>query len=599
MRYRGFSWLVLAMTGAACGGGAGMGPGAGGTAGTVVGGANGRGGLGGGAGGGPVCSPACASMEACVGGQCVSRMTDFPILLPDTPGGVGSPEDITTGPDGNLWFTDLRMNAIGRMTPDGNTTEFPLATPTSYPQGLAVGPDGRIWFAEYLGARIGAITTAGVITEYPLPSGLTGSDQVVSGPGGNVWFLASGGIGFFSTAGVGTLVAGPAHATSEDSGIAVGPDGNLWTVGFDAIYRTTPNGTTTKLPVASDEQPVATRIARGPDGNLWFTEDDGTKQGIGRMTPDGTATEFPLLPAVSFRYARDIVSAPDGNLWFTEPKTGVSGDPNAAAIGRITPDGTITEFSFDGYPNGMTVGPDGNLWYTDPNAFKNRALRSLRLVAQGHPHEALTRRTRSGRGRPTIEESSYTPCETNRSQFPSVPTVSRPMTCSTPSVKYTVPGAVASMRGALGSDQTEKAPVVWRGAVSRVTCAAACWPVSTTMVGVTTDVRGVTVSGIGETIVSLPATAGLSASRAVGDELAKKTWPESRASESYSNRSDVAQWVRRPVSGLNRASPWKSVDSCVKKISPEPSMTDAQSGCWSPSVHSVNTPVVGSRRTTS
>jgi streptogramin lyase len=309
-------------------------------------------------------------MEACLGGQCVNRMTDFPIILPDRPGGIGAAEDITTGPDGNLWFTDQGANAIGRMTPDGNTTEFPLATATSYPQGLAAGPDGRLWFAEYLGPRIGAITTAGVITEYPLPGGLQASDQVVSGPGGHVWFLAGGGIGFFTTDGVGTLVTGPPHATSEDAGITVGPDGNLWTAGYDGIYRTTPNGTMTKLPIAGNIQPLATRIARGPDGNLWFTENYPTQQGIGRMTPDGVATEFQLLPAVTFRFARDIVSAPDGNLWFTEPETGVGADPNAAAIGRITPDGTITEFLFDGDPFAMTVGPDGNLWYTDPNAFK-------------------------------------------------------------------------------------------------------------------------------------------------------------------------------------------------------------------------------------
>ena len=174
----------------------------------------------------------------------------------------------------------------------------------------------------------------------------------------------------FSTAGAGTLVAGPTHASSGDAGITVGPDGNLWTTGYDGIYRTTPNGTTTMLPIPGNIAPIPTRIARGPDGNLWFTENQATKQGIARMTPDGTATEFPLLPAVSFRHVRDIVSAPDGNLWFTEPETGVGGDPNAAAIGRITPDGTITEFTFDGDPWGITVGPDGSLWFTDTTAFK-------------------------------------------------------------------------------------------------------------------------------------------------------------------------------------------------------------------------------------
>jgi virginiamycin B lyase len=287
-------------------------------------------------------------------------MSDFPINA--------AAQDITTGPDGNLWFTETGGNAIGRMTLSGVTTEFVLPTATSYPQGLAVGPDGRIWFAEYLGPRVGAITTAGAMTEYPLPGGITGGSlQVVSGPGDNVWFVAGGGVGFFTTAGVGTLLTGPLSSTSEDAGIAVGPDGNLWTAAYNALYRITPSGTTTKLTVTGDIQPGAERITRGPDGNLWFTENPAVKNGVGRMTPDGVATEYPILPGESFRYVRDIVSAPDGNLWFTETKTGVGSDPNAAAIGRITPDGTITEFDFDGAPTGITVGPDGNLWFTDPS----------------------------------------------------------------------------------------------------------------------------------------------------------------------------------------------------------------------------------------
>ena len=46
-------------------------------------------------------------------------------------------------------------------------------------------------------------------------------------------------------------------------------------------------------------------------------------------------------------------------MWFTERL--------ASAIGRITPDGTITEYklpTFTSYPGGIAAGPDGNLWFT-------------------------------------------------------------------------------------------------------------------------------------------------------------------------------------------------------------------------------------------
>src|SRR5262249_59922716 len=61
-----------------------------------------------------------------------------------------TPQEITTGPDGNLWFTEFgRSGRIGRLTTAGAFTEFAAGISTgSEPWGIAVGPDGNIWFAE-------------------------------------------------------------------------------------------------------------------------------------------------------------------------------------------------------------------------------------------------------------------------------------------------------------------------------------------------------------------------------------------------------------------------------------------------------------------
>lgn len=81
-------------------------------------------------------------------------ITEFPfssanILTSDT---------IITGPDGNLWFTERQGNKIGRISPSGTVTEFPLPSGHSGPNGITVGPDGTLWFTQDSG-NIGRITS--------------------------------------------------------------------------------------------------------------------------------------------------------------------------------------------------------------------------------------------------------------------------------------------------------------------------------------------------------------------------------------------------------------------------------------------------------
>ena len=114
-------------------------------------------------------------------------------------------------------------------------------------------------------------------------------------------------------------------------------------------------------------------ITAGPDGNLWFAGG-----GLGRVTPAGQITEYPLLRA-GFG-PRRITAGPDGNVWFTgDDKSGAL----SAGIGRITPAGQITEFpipSSKGEPIGITTGPEGNIWFTGEKRMRSDGLlRSDRL----------------------------------------------------------------------------------------------------------------------------------------------------------------------------------------------------------------------------
>ena len=232
----------------------------------------------------------------------------------------GSPEGITAGPDGNLWFTEVGANAIGRITTSGQITEFPPPAAESRPVGITAGPDDNLWFTEVGANAIGRITTSGQITEFPLPV-----------------------------------------AESRPVGITAGPDGNLWFTAGPMIGRITPSGEITRFSLP-DKSTLPQSIVAGPDGNLWFT----THEEIGRITPLGHVTEFPLPNEKSSAYyssessVQTITSGPDGNLWFSGRIPGIG-----ALIGRIATDGQITEFQLGGTSSyGITAGPDGNVWYT-------------------------------------------------------------------------------------------------------------------------------------------------------------------------------------------------------------------------------------------
>ncbi len=144
-----------------------------------------------------------------------AQMPPAPIAEFPIPTANSGPSDIALGPDGNLWFTEAQGNRIGRITPAGVITEFPLPD-SSVPQGIVAGPDGNMWFAELFGNRIGRITPSGIITEFPLPAGSTGSSQprgIASGADDNLWFTedTNGKIGQITPTGTVVRVFCPWH----------------------------------------------------------------------------------------------------------------------------------------------------------------------------------------------------------------------------------------------------------------------------------------------------------------------------------------------------------------------------------------------------
>ena len=269
-----------------------------------------------------------------------SIITEFTV-----PTAGSGPRGITSGPDGNLWFTeqDAAGNKIGRITPGGTITEFTVPTAGSSPHSITSGPDGNIWFTENnaAGNKIGRVNLdldPITIDEFTVPTADSGPCGITSGPDGNLWFTEQ------NTAG-----------------------NKIGRVNLDLD------------PITIDEFTVPTAasspfgITSGPDENIWFTETKTAGNKIGRVNLDLdpiTIDEFTVPTASSGPLG--ITSGPDGNLWFTEP--------NAAGnrIGRVNLDLdpiTIDEFTVPtaaSGPFGITSGPDGNLWFTELNAAGNK-----------------------------------------------------------------------------------------------------------------------------------------------------------------------------------------------------------------------------------
>jgi len=245
-------------------------------------------------------------------------IAEFPI-----PTAASNPNGITRGPDGNLWFTERLGNKIGRITTAGVITEFLLPPGDvlvcaidcghSRPYEITSGPDGNLWFTESNASKIGRITPAGVITEFPTPTPVE-TAGIVSGPDGNLWFVEeiANQIGRITTAGVITEFPVPGPPAGLE--IASGPDGNLWfTEENDLIGRITTAGVITEFPVPTSGS-LLVGITTGPDGNLWFMEQNANQ--IGRITTAGVVTEYPVPTGGSL--PEIITLGPDGNLWFTE-----------------------------------------------------------------------------------------------------------------------------------------------------------------------------------------------------------------------------------------------------------------------------------------
>jgi streptogramin lyase len=303
----------------------------------------------------------CLAAALLAAGASAATITEFSQGLP----AGASPDALVDGGDGNVWFVDT--SGIGRITPDGQITEFPVTlAPGGDLHQVVPGASGIEWF-DIVGSEhaIGEVTSAGQVTTFA--SGTHGLNvgavptEMTSGPGGTVWFTDASSttpaIGRIAADGTITEFPYTGHPNFTFESITEGVGDNIWFTDrgdHPDVGEVTPAGVITTYDLTPGRMPDG--LTSGPDGQMWFT-DEAFPTAIGHVPAGGPATESST--GLQTNAAPDqIVAGADGNLWFDDQYS------SAPALGRITTAGVVTEFPLSGVPFGIVTGIDGNVWAT-------------------------------------------------------------------------------------------------------------------------------------------------------------------------------------------------------------------------------------------
>ncbi|HEY7343146.1 MAG TPA: hypothetical protein VH591_19895 [Ktedonobacterales bacterium] len=297
------------------------------------------------------------------------------------------PGHIVTGPDGNIWFTEHGM--IGRITPDGVVTEFPLPIPAdAFPTGLTRGPGKSL--LVFVNDEMLRVSMTGAATRVPLPASYDlPIGSVLTAPDGTIWFAVPSNlttpatstrdpmIGRISPQGILTTYDTSRSLLGNEIGIiAALPDGSLWIYTESALGRISPDGKITAYDASSLNGLVSSATVDA-DGNLWIVggflnggtdncpnggEYPGGK--VVRIAPNGTTKVWPFSATLGCRDDGNLftIMGRDGNLWTA----------GVGVILRTTPDGDVRVFHMpsDFIVNDMTVDAHNDLWVTETGTNK-------------------------------------------------------------------------------------------------------------------------------------------------------------------------------------------------------------------------------------
>lgn len=268
--------------------------------------------------------------------------------------GVGTNNEITKGPDGNIWVTLDNANDIAQLTPKGKVKEFD-ATDIANPIGIASGPGKTLWVTQPGGVAVFDPADPDSAQKY-LINDITDPRPIVRGPDGNMWTVSGQNV-------IRIPVADPTQAVSFpviDAGrdIDRGKDGNLWVADFGGqVVRVDTDGNAKAFDTGNGSGLQA--LAAGPRGEVGYADPTSNPQIVGRIVGKKVKRTKSEGDPFGVAYAARTYWMPRfaaGDLLSLDPKTGKAA--RAVKLGK------------NAGPRRITTGPDGTLWVTLDGADK-------------------------------------------------------------------------------------------------------------------------------------------------------------------------------------------------------------------------------------
>lgn len=260
--------------------------------------------------------------------------------------------DILADGKGGIWFTDATGHLIWKFNVAKSSFEaYPIEsrdvfnghTFRPYPLRLALDADGNIWFTELHGNRIGRLdpllaipgTSKGIV-EFELPTKRSRKSPMGSGAAGIaidsngvIWITES----FSSFTGDAKIASFDPNVNrfveyslprsiNSPVGIAISENGDLWIADHGSsmlIQFNQHTGVAREYPTSKPSDfsiSLPYWILIDEKGHLWFNEHAGNK--IARLQPEEQILVEYHIPTGPLANVLDLAIDNQGNVWFTE-----------------------------------------------------------------------------------------------------------------------------------------------------------------------------------------------------------------------------------------------------------------------------------------